>query len=150
MKTAIMTDTNSGITAMEAQRDGLFVLPMPVIIDGKDYLEGIDITHAELYAAMRDGRDIHSSQPAPGAFLNMWERIFMEGYDELVYIPMSSGLSGAYETACSFAKGYPGRVWVANNRRISVTLYESVYEAYHMAQQGMVASQIKEIGRAHV
>ena len=121
MKTAIMTDTNSGVTIEEARQRGLYVLPMPVIIDGNDYLEGIDVTHADLYTAMRAGKDIHSSQPAPGDFIDMWKHILEEGYDELVYIPMSAGLSGSYETACSFANAWSGQVFVVNNRRISVT-----------------------------
>lgn len=149
MKTAILTDTNSGITIEEAQQRGLYVLPMPVIIDGKDYLEGVNVTHADLYAAMRAGKDIHSSQPAPGDFIDMWNRIFAEGYDELVYIPMSSGLSGFYETACCFAGTWSGQVYVVNNRRISVTLYESVLEALRMAQQGMSAAAIKASLEVH-
>ena len=147
MKTAIMTDTNSGVTIEEARQRGLYVLPMPVIIDGNDYLEGIDVTHA--YTAMRAGKDIHSSQPAPGDFIDMWKHILEEGYDELVYIPMSAGLSGSYETACSFADAWSGQVFVVNNRRISVTLYESVLEALHMAQQGMNAASIKASLEAH-
>ena len=149
MKTAIMTDTNSGVTIEEARQRGLYVLPMPVIIDGNDYLEGIDVTHADLYTAMRAGKDIHSSQPAPGDFIDMWKHILEEGYDELVYIPMSSGLSGSYETACSFADAWSGQVFVVNNRRISVTLYESVLEAHRMAQQGMNAASIKASLEAH-
>ena len=149
MKTAIMTDTNSGVTIEEARQRGLYVLPMPVIIDGNDYLEGIDVTHADLYTAMRAGKDIHSSQPAPGDFIDMWKHILEEGYDELVYIPMSAGLSGSYETACSFANAWSGQVFVVNNRRISVTLYESVLEALHMAQQGMNAVAIKTSLEAH-
>ncbi len=149
MKTAIMTDTNSGVTIEEARQRGLYVLPMPVIIDGNDYLEGIDVTHADLYTAMRAGKDIHSSQPAPGDFIDMWKHILEEGYDELVYIPMSAGLSGSYETACSFADAWSGQVFVVNNRRISVTLYESVLEALHMAQQGMNAVAIKTSLEAH-
>ena len=149
MKTAIMTDTNSGVTIEEARQRGLYVLPMPVIIDGNDYLEGIDVTHADLYTAMRAGKDIHSSQPAPGDFIDMWKRILTEGYDELVYIPMSAGLSGSYETACSFANAWSGQVFVVNNRRISVTLYESVLEAHRMAQQGMNAASIKASLEAH-
>lgn len=149
MKTAIMTDTNSGITIEEAQQRGFYVLQMPVIIDGKDYLEGVNVTHADLYAAMRAEKDIHSSQPAPGDFIDMWNRIFAEGYDELVYIPMSSGLSGSYETACCFAGTWSGQVYVVNNRRISVTLYESVLEALRMAQQGMSAAAIKASLEVH-
>ena len=122
---------------------------MPVSIEGRDYLEGINVTHADLYAAMRAGKDIHSSQPAPGDFIDMWNHVFADGYDELVYIPMASGLSGSYETACGFASAFPGQVFVADNRRISVTLYESVFEALRMAQQGMNAVAIKATLEAH-
>ena len=140
MKTAIMTDTNSGAT----DSPGLFVLPMPVIIGNHSYHEGRDITYADLFAAMRAGKDIHSSQPAPGDFIDMWETILSSGFDEILYIPMSSSLSGSYETARHFAETYDGKVIVADNRRISVTLFESVQEAYRLAQDGQSAVEIKK------
>lgn len=139
MSTAIMTDTNSGAKSAP----GLFVLPMPVTIDGQNYFEGRDLSHADLYAAMRAGRDVHSSQPAPGDFLDMWNNILVSGYDDLVYIPMSSSLSGACETVRSFAAAYGDKVVVVDNRRISVTLYESVQQALRMAQKGISAQQIR-------
>ncbi len=142
MKTAIMTDTNSGMTRNEADRCGVYLLAMPVIVDDKSYFEGIDITHDQLYAAMRAHRDIHSSQPSPGDVSDMWDAIFKDGYDELVYIPMSSGLSGSCEMAKLLARDYAGRVVVADNHRISVTLYESVLEARRMAQSGLSAERI--------
>ena len=141
MNTAIMTDTNSGIPADNAL--GCYVLPMPVNIGGETFLEGVDITHAQLYAAMRSGRDVHSSQPAPGDYIALWERILRD-HEELVYIPMSSGLSGSCETARYFAEAYGGRVIVADNHRISVTLYESVYQALALSQRGMGGAQIKD------
>ncbi len=144
MKTAIMTDTNSGITLKKGEEDGIFVLPMPVIIDDKDYLEGIDVTHSDLYEAMRKGLDIHSSQPAIGAVSEMWDKILKQGYDELVYIPMSSGLSGSCATAMAFSKNYNGKVQVADNHRISLSLYESVYDAKAYADSGLSAKEIKE------
>ncbi|MBQ9279000.1 MAG: DegV family protein [Lachnospiraceae bacterium] len=144
MKTAIMTDTNSGITVQKGKEDGIFVLPMPVIVDNKDYLEGIDITHEDLYAAMRDGKDIHSSQPAIGAVSDMWDDILKQGYDEILYIPMSSGLSSSCEMAMGYAQKYNGKVLVADNHRISFSLYESVYDAKSYAQKGKKASEIKD------
>lgn len=144
MKTAIMTDTNSGITAALGEKLGIHVLPMPVSIDENGFLEGIDITHTALFAALREGRNVHSSQPSPGAVTDMWDSIFAEGYDEVVYIPMSSGLSGSCEMAKRFAEDYDRPVEVADNRRISVTLYESALEARRMADRGMSASEIRQ------
>jgi len=141
MKTAIMTDTNSGIPANNDL--GCFVLPMPVSVDGRTYTEGVDITHAQLYAAMRHGLDIHSSQPSPGDFIAMWDNI-LKVYDQVVYIPMSSGLSGSCKTAQSFAEGYDERVLVVDNHRISVTLYESVLEAMNLVGQGKSGTEIKK------
>ena len=141
-----MTDTNSGIPTDNDL--GCFVLPMPVNVGGASYLEGVDITHAQLYAAMRAGKDIHSSQPAPGDFIGMWEQI-LKDYEELVYIPMSSGLSGSCKTAQYFAEAYGGRVLVADNHRISVTLYESVKQALDLAGQGMSGREIKAFLEQH-
>ena len=148
MKTAIMTDTNSGLSVEQGRKAGIYVLPMPVAIDDKSYLEGVDITHAELFAALRAGRDVHSSQPSPGAVMGLWDEILSD-HEELVYIPMSSGLSGSCETARQFALQYGGRVHVADNRRIAVTLYESVLEARRLADEEETASSICRHLEAH-
>jgi DegV family protein with EDD domain len=145
MKTAVMTDTNSGISLEEGHRYGIYVLPMPVIIDGKDYLEELTLTHDELYKALNENRDIVSSQPSPGALTEMWDRILSEGYDELVYIPMSSGLSGSCGTAKALAGEYGGKVAVIDNHRISITLLDSVYDAKYLANNGRNAAEIKEV-----
>ena len=144
MKTAIMTDTNSGITAAEAQKLGVYVLPMPVIIDDKCYLEGIDIQPEQLYEAMRQERKISTSQPSPGSITEMWTSVLEEGYDELVYIPMSSGLSGSCHSASLLADEFGERVHVVDNHRISVTQRESVLEAKQMAEAGNSAAEIKK------
>ncbi len=149
MRTAIATDTNSGITAQEGKQLGIYVLPMPVIIEGKSYMEGMDITHQELYTAMKQGKDVTSSQPSPGMLLNLWDSILREGYDELVYIPMSSGLSGSCHNAIQFAKDYNGKVQVVDNHRISVALKGSVLDARYLAAQGCTASKIKQILEEH-
>lgn len=142
MKTAVMTDTNSGITLEEGRRNGIYVLPMPVIIDGKDHLEELTLSNDELYKALNENKDIVSSQPSPGALTEMWDSILSAGYDELVYIPMSSGLSGSCSTAKALSAEYDGKVVVVDNHRISVTLLDAVYDAKYYADKGMTAAEI--------
>lgn len=144
MSVAILTDTNSGIFEEEGQKAGISVIPMPVIVDGKSYLENQTIDHSQLYAAMRRDCDISTSQPAPQTYIEMWDKLLGEGYDEVVYIPMSSGLSTTCLTAQQFAKDYGGRVIVVDNHRISLTLRESVYDAKALADGGKSGQEIKE------
>ena len=143
MKTAIMTDTNSGITVAEGEQNGIYVLPMPVIVGGECYTEGQNITHEELFAAMEAGKAVHTSQPAPGEVTDLWDRILSDGMDEIVYIPMSSGLSSSCEMAKTLAKEYAGKVFIADNHRISVTQRSSVYDALYLSQQGKIGAEIK-------
>ena len=144
MKTAIMTDTNSGISVAQGKEHGIFVLPMPVMVDGVDYLEGETITHAELYEALLAEKDVMTAQPSLKDLLDFWDQILDEGYDEIVYIPMSSGLSGSCHTALQFAEEYDGKVQVVDNHRISVTLADSVYDAKRLVNRGFDAKQVKE------
>lgn len=143
MKTAILTDTNSGITVEAGRKSGIFVLPMPVIIEGKSYLEGVDITNRQLYDAMLADKEICSSQPSPGDVMEMWDSILEDDYDEIVYIPMSSGLSGSCHNAMSLSLEYDSKVHVVDNHRISVTLMESVFDAKALADQGLSGTEIK-------
>ena len=143
MKTAIMTDTNSGINKKEADELGIFLLPMPVIVKDKTYLEGIDISLGEMYEMMEDGIETSTSQPSPGSLMEMWDDI-LEEYDEVVHIPMTSGLSGSCENARGLARGYKGRVIVVDNHRISVPQRESVLEAKKMADMGKNGLEIAE------
>ena len=143
MKTAIMTDTNSGINKKEADELGIFLLPMPVIVKDKTYLEGIDISLGEMYEIMEDGIETSTSQPSPGSLMEMWDDI-LEEYDEVVHIPMTSGLSGSCENARGLARGYKGRVIVVDNHRISVPQRESVLEAKKMADMGKNSQEIAE------
>lgn len=144
MKTAIMTDSNSGIMKSEAKELGIFSLPMPVIIDGVTCYEGVDLTQEKFYASLTGGRDVTTSQPSPGDVMGMWDEILKEGYDEIVHIPMSSGLSNSYASAAALAADYDGKVQVADNHRISVTLRESVLEAKALADRGLSAREIRE------
>ena len=143
MRTAVMTDTNSGISVQEGSEQGIHVLPMPVIVDGVGYTEGVDITHAQLYAALEAGKAAYTSQPAAGDVTDMWDSILDRGAEEIVYIPMSSGLSGACETAFILSREYEGRVFVVDNRRISVIQRSSVLDALYLSRLGMRAADIK-------
>ena len=141
---AIVTDSNSGITQAQAKELGIYVLPMPFMINGKTYFEDIDLTQEEFYEKLTEGADISTSQPSPEAVMKLWDELLKE-YDEIVHIPMSSGLSGSCQSAMIFAQDYDGKVQVVNNQRISVTLRQSVMEAMELAQNGKTAAEIKEI-----
>ena len=149
MKIAIATDTNSGITAMEGEKLGVFVLAMPGNLEETIHYEGIDITSEQLYDAMRQHRDVSTSQPSPGQLMELWDGILAKGYDEIVYIPMSSGLSGSCQSAALFAQDYDGRVQVVDNHRISVTQKESVISALRLVEQGYDAGQIRDFLEKH-
>lgn len=142
MKVAVATDTNSGITVEEGAKLGVYVLPMPVLIDAETYYEGVTLTHDAFYGYQAAGRAVSTSQPAPGDVMALWDRALKE-YDELVYIPMSSGLSSSCQTAVGLAEGYGGRVQVVDNHRISVTQRSSVLDALFMAESGCSAAGIK-------
>lgn len=144
MKTAVMTDSNSGIKPEEAKTLGIYSLSMPVIIDGQVYFEGKDITQDKFYEDMIAGKDITSSQPSPGDVMEMWDEILKSGYDQIVYIPMSSGLSASCHAAAQLADEYDGRVQVVDDHRISVTMRQSVLDAKWMADNGMTAKEIKD------
>ena len=144
MKTAIVTDSNSGITQAQAKELGIFVLPMPFMIDGAEYFEDINLTQAQFYEKLKNDSDISTSQPTPEAVMGLWDRI-LEDYDEIVHIPMSSGLSSSCETAMILAENYDGRVQVVDNQRISCTQRQSAIDARTLAEKGMSAAQIKDI-----
>lgn len=144
MKTAIVTDSNSGITQAQAKELGIFVLPMPFMIDGAEYFEDINLTQEQFYEKLKNDSDISTSQPTPEAVMRLWDRILKE-YDEIVHIPMSSGLSSSCETAMMLAEDYGGRVQVVDNQRISTTQRQSAIDALTLAEKGMGAAQIKDI-----
>ena len=144
MKTAVMTDSNSGITPEEGKKIGIYSLPMPVIIEGDVFYEEKNITQEEYYGAMTSGKNVTTSQPSPGDVMDMWDGILKEGYEQVVYIPMSSGLSASCHAAIQLSEEYDGKVQVVDDHRISVTMRESVLEAKWMANQGMTAEEIKK------
>ena len=143
MKTAIVTDSNSGITQMQAGELGISVLPMPFMIDGEDHYEDIDLTQKEFYEKLKEGSEISTSQPSPESVMKLWDEL-LRTHDQIVNIPMSSGLSSSYETAVLLAEDYEGKVEVVNNQRISVTQRQSALDAKAMAEQGKTAAEIRE------
>lgn len=142
-KIAIVTDSNSGITQAEGARRGIHVLPMPFMIDEVTYYEDIDLTQEQFYEKLKSGANIATSQPSPDSVTSLWDKLLQE-YDEIVHIPMSSGLSGSCQSAMAFAAEYDGRVQVVNNQRISVTQRQSALDALQLAATGKNAAQIKE------
>ena len=144
MKVAIMTDTNSSITVEEGKRDNIFLMTLPVIIGDETYIEGENLSTDELYQGMLEGVPVKTSQPSPQDLMDMWKEILAQGYDEIVYIPMTLALSSSYNTAAAFAQEFEGKVQVVNNYRLSSMLYESVYDAKAYAEKGMSAKEIKE------
>lgn len=143
-KLAIITDSNSGITQSRGKELGIFVLPMPFFIDGQLFLEDITLTQEQFYERLGSDSDISTSQPSPGDVMELWEKILRD-YDEIVHIPMSSGLSSSCATAMSIADEYDGRVQVVNNQRISVTQEQSVYDAMKLRDEGKSAKEIRDI-----
>lgn len=141
---AIITDSNSGITQSRGKELGIFVLPMPFFIDGQLFLEDITLTQEQFYDRLGGDSDISTSQPSPGDVIELWENV-LKDYDEIVHIPMSSGLSSSCATALSIAEEYDGRVQVVNNQRISVTQEQSVYDAMKLREEGKSAKEIREI-----
>lgn len=141
---AIVTDSNSGISQAEAKELGIYVIPMPFLVDGKLYFEDVDMNKEQFYHFLENDADLSTSQPSPGDVMDLWDKLLKE-YDEIVHIPMSSGLSASCSTAMGLARDYDGKVQVIDNQRISVTMQQSVMDAKHLVAAGKSAAQIKEI-----
>lgn len=141
MKTAIVTDSNCGISQEKAKKYGVYVLPMPFYVDDELYFEGCTMSHEEFYLRQQAGSKIYSSQPSPADVMELWDRV-LEEHDELLYIPMSSGLSGSCATAQAMAQDYDGKVLVADIGRVTVTQKAAVLEARKRALAGESAAQI--------
>lgn len=145
MKTAVVTDSNSGIFVEEGRKLGVHVIPMPVIVEGKTYYEGMNLTYEAFYQILSEHKEVSTSQPTPGDVMDVWEDLLFDGYEEILYIPMSSGLSSSCQTAKMLAKEYEGKVHVVDNHRISVTQRQSVQDALTLVEKGYGAKDIKGI-----
>lgn len=145
-KVAITTDSNSGITQKQGEEYGVYVLPMPFVIEGDTYYEDINLSQADFYERLKSDVEISTTQPSPDEVMKLWSRL-LEEYDSIIHIPMSSGLSGSCQTAIMLSKEeeYDGKVFVADNQRISVTQRQAVLDAKLMADKGMEASSIYDI-----
>lgn len=141
---AVITDSNSGITQAMGKEMGIYVIPMPFFINGELFLEDISLTQEEFYKKLDEDADISTSQPSPGDVIDLWEKLLKE-YDEIVHIPMSSGLSSTCETAIALSADYDGKIQVVNNQRISVTQEQAVKDALALIDAGKSAAEIKEI-----
>ena len=142
-KIAIVTDSNSGITQTQAKAMGLHVLPMPFMINNEIFYEDITLTQEEFYVRLAEGVDVITSQPTPDSVMKLWDSL-LKDYDEIVHIPMSSGLSGSCQSAIMLSQDYDGKVQVVNNQRISVTQRQSALDALELVKRGMDAKQIKD------
>lgn len=145
MRIAVVTDSNSGITQKQAAEMGVYVLPMPFVIDGETYFEDITLSQEDFYKMLENDADISTSQPSPESVMELWDKALEEN-DQVVHIPMSSGLSGSCQTAMMLANDdkYEGKVFVVNNQRISVTQLQSVKDAKMLAAQGADGAHIKK------
>ena len=143
-KIAVVTDSNSGILGKEAEEMGVFVLPMPFMIDEEEYYEGVNLDVNQFYELLKSDRKISTSQPSMGQVTDLWNDL-LKKYDSIVHIPMSSGLSSSCQTAIMLADDYDGRVQVVNNQRISTTQKQSVQDALTLIAQGKSAAEVKEI-----
>lgn len=141
---AIVTDSNSGITQAQAKELGIHVLPMPFMINEETFFEDINLTQEAFYEKLASGANIATSQPSPETVTGLWDKLLKE-YDEIVHIPMSSGLSGSCQSALVYAQDYDDKVQVVNNQRISVTQRQSALDAKLLAEKGHGAKEIKEI-----
>lgn len=142
-KMAVVTDSNSGITQTQAKELGIYVLPMPFVINGNTYYEDINLSQEDFYAQLQQNENISTSQPSVGDLLDLWDQL-LEEYETVLHIPMSSGLSGSCATAKMLALDYEDQVYVVDNQRISVTQRQSVLDALHLSEQGMDTALIAQ------
>lgn len=146
MKIAIVTDSHSGMTREEAKQYGIYMIPAPFIVNGEPYEEGINLTEEEFYQKMAEGADVSTSQSSPADILSLWDELLSE-YDQIVHIPLSSGLTSAYQTAMMLAmdEPYEGRVFPVDNTSVSVTERQAAFDALELARRGYDGAGIKRI-----
>lgn len=141
-KIAVITDSNSGVTQSQAKELGLFVVPMPFMINNEDFYEDINLTQEQFYTKLGEDAAVSTSQPTPDSLMTLWDKV-LQDYDQIIYIPMSSGLSGSCQSAYMIAQEeYEGKVFVVDNQRISVTQRQSALDALEMAKKGLSAEEI--------
>lgn len=143
-KVVVVTDSSCAFTQEEAKKIGVEIVPLPFYINGEIKYEDVDLTQDDFYKKLQEGVELKTSMPLLGDVTDKWDEL-LEKYDEVVYIPLSAGLSSSCETAIMLSQDYDGKVQVVNNKRVSVTLKRSIYDAVELAEQGKNAAEIKEI-----
>ncbi len=141
-KIAIVTDSNSGITAENARQYGIWVVPMIFYVGGNEYKEGISLTEETFFAGLERGDDVTTSQPSIKDLKELWDGLLQE-HEKIIHIPMSKMLSGGYAAAAAISEDYGGRVLVVDSRRISVTQASMAFHAKMLSESGMSAAEIK-------
>ena len=139
----IITDTNSGLSAAEAAASGILLMPMPVTVDGREYVENVNLSSGEFFRRLAEGAAVATSMPSPDTVIHCWKEA-LKTYDQIVYIPMSSALSSSCQSAKLFAEDFGGRVRVVDNRRISITQKQSAYDALKWRDEGLSAAEIEQ------
>lgn len=142
----IVTDSHSGISRKEADKLGILVLPMPFYIDGQCYYEDVTLSREEFFQRLDSGAEITTSQPSPADVMKLWDQA-LEKFEEIVYMPISSGLSGSCATAAALAKDepYEGRVFVADHGRVSTPLHRLILDALELIGEGCRGKEITDI-----
>lgn len=145
-KTGVITDSYGGISLEEAKAAGVGILPMPFYFGDESYYEGVTITREDFFARLAEGENVSTTQPSPEAVMNIW-RDGLKEYEEIVYLPLSSGLSGACNTAMVLAQEeeFEGKVFVADIGRIATPMHRSVLDALELINEGYRAAEIKKI-----
>ena len=145
-KIGVVTDSHSSITKEEAKRLGVYVLPMPFTMEGNCYYEDVTLTRAEFFEKLKAGVDVTTSQPAPTEVMEIWDKA-LEEYEQIIYIPISSGLSGSCQTARMLAQedAYENKVFVVDNGRVSTPLHRTILDALELIEEGYEAVDIQEM-----
>lgn len=142
-KIVVTTDSNSGLLPEEAEALGIKVIPMPFLINGESYFENVNLSQEQFYEKLKNNASVSTSQPSPGDLTELWTEL-LKSYDEIVHLPMSSGLSQSCATATMLAADFEKKVFVVDNKRISVTLKESVFDALALIEKGCDGKTIKK------
>ena len=142
----IVTDSHSGITPRQTKELGIMVLPMPFYIDGECFYENLTLSREAFFEKLNAKADVSTSQPSLGDVMQIWDTALTK-YEKILYMPLSSGLSGSCAAATALAcdKPYRGRVLVVDNGRVSALLHRSILDALELIQEGYSAEEIKEI-----
>lgn len=146
MSIGIVTDSHSGIQQDEAAKMGIMVLPMPFYYENECFYEGVSLTREAFFEKLDSDKKVSTSQPSPEEVMNIW-REALKKFDQILYMPLTSGLSGAYNTARMLAEDeeFEGKVFVVDHGRISTPLRRTIMDTLELIEEGHSAERMKEI-----